>query len=179
MAKKRGPGPGDKKGAPVDKKKTKGREEEPELKEEPAGDEESQTDAAATVDPKTQEASQLLTALLIVAFSFIFVGILLTWHHMHKHYDTPFLGMVKKGAGNEVKDLVAKEMGAEVAEEEPSSEEKTGEEAKPDDSAGEKKSDEETPPADDSGEKKADESENKPADEGESDSESGGESEGE
>ncbi|GEM_PF-3148629 len=38
----------------------------------------------------------LMTGLLIVAFGFIFLGIILTSWTLHKNFDSPFLGMVKK-----------------------------------------------------------------------------------
>ena len=118
---------------PSGKRRGRGREEEP---EDDFLDEEEDFGGPET---KASEASQFLTALLIVAFAFIFLGILLTWHHLHKHYDTPFLMVVKKNPGEEVKDDAAKALGVsgasadeeeegEEGEEEESSEEDTEEE---------------------------------------------------
>jgi hypothetical protein len=105
--------------------KKRGRERQ----EEPEDDFDEPEDDIDPVDPKTLEASQLLTALLIVAFAFIFIGIILSCHHMYTNYDTPFLLVVKKGPGESVKDLVAKDMGGEVADdEEDDGEEDDGEE---------------------------------------------------
>ncbi|MHC5038419.1 MAG: hypothetical protein ACYTHM_13990 [Planctomycetota bacterium] len=45
----------------------------------------------------------LMTALLIVSFAFIFVGIILGWWTLHQNFDTPFLGMVQKAPNEMVK----------------------------------------------------------------------------
>jgi hypothetical protein len=83
---------------------------------------------------------QLMTALLIVAFGFIFTGILVTWYTLHKNFDTPFLGVIQKDPGEMVKakakkdfleeigEAVADEDEGDYAEEEDTSEEEPAEE---------------------------------------------------
>ena len=45
----------------------------------------------------------MMTALLIVAFGFIFLGIVLAWWTLHKNFDTPFLGVMQKSSAKKVK----------------------------------------------------------------------------
>ncbi|MHC4599411.1 MAG: hypothetical protein ACYS47_10435 [Planctomycetota bacterium] len=61
----------------------------------------------------------MMTALLIVAFGFIFLGIILAWWTLHKNFDTPFMGVMQKSANKKVKVQAekdfAKAKGLEVA----------------------------------------------------------------
>ncbi|MHC4780125.1 MAG: hypothetical protein ACYTFG_16260, partial [Planctomycetota bacterium] len=54
-----------------------------------------------------QQGEGIMTALLIVSFGFIFLGIVLAWWTLHKNFDTPFLGVVQK-APNETVEAAAK-----------------------------------------------------------------------
>jgi hypothetical protein len=108
---------------PSGKKKGRPREEEPDY------DDDIEDDIGGTADARAAEAQQLLTALLIVAFAFIFLGVLLTWHHLHKHYDTPFLLVMQKSPENEVKRVAARDFGGVIpaGDEEEGDEEEGGE----------------------------------------------------
>jgi hypothetical protein len=47
-----------------------------------------------------------MTALLIVSFAFIFVGILINYINMYKRFDTPILGIFSKAEPDLVKNKV-------------------------------------------------------------------------
>jgi len=65
----------------------------------------------------------LMTALLIVAFSFIFTGMLFAWYTLHKNFDTPFLGVIEKDPGETVKAKAKKDFLKEIGEEGPAEDE--------------------------------------------------------
>jgi hypothetical protein len=92
-------------------------------REKPAGEAESAapTESAAGGDEKVVidwAGEKFMTALLIVSFGFIFLGILFNYINMYKRFDTPIFGIFAKAEQDTIKAKVyAAKGGGEAAAE--------------------------------------------------------------
>lgn len=49
-----------------------------------------------------RQGDSLMSALLVLSFAFIFLGIILAWWTLYQNFDTPFFGVVQKSSNKTV-----------------------------------------------------------------------------
>jgi hypothetical protein len=74
------------------------------------------------VEETADSGDKLMTALLVIAFGFIFVGIVLASYTLHQNFDTPFLGVMQKDPAETVAKQAEKDFNVEMGLEGSSSE---------------------------------------------------------
>ena len=88
------------------------------------------------VEEGSSTGDSVMTALLIVAFGFIFLGIILASYTLHKNFDSPFLGVMQKNADATVEAQAERDFAEKYGEAAPVVDEGDGEDVA-DDETGE------------------------------------------